>query len=795
MSPLPEAFDLRLEMRSDWHVGTGEGEPGGIDRLIARDPAGLPYIPAKTLTGIWRDACETVVEALDEGLSGPWHAWLDWIFGSQPARVSGGSPAHERAPVPAALSIRSAHLLPQLRAALRGGGAQRELLRRELSIVKPSVAIDAASGRAKDKQLRFDEMARKGMTLRAACQLGAVEDTVPREASVLLLAGLSLVERMGGKRRRGAGRCRWQVGGLDEDDLERAWTWLEACASPAAPPVPISSRPAITSLVGLESAAAEAGDWFDVVLDVALKQPLLVSSRVLGNTVESLDFVPGASLMVPLANRLRAIGFDAWPSIVSGRLRILPAYVDVQEARGLPVPLCLGGSKLGAALPDCGEAAAPGDRGWIVNRMVETPASDAGPMRPFRNGYVGAVEDRVPWYRQTPLEGRTHSTIEDVTQRPTAAVGGVYSYRAIATGTQLRSVLRLHPDVSRKLADLDARWWERLRFSTSLGRSRKDDYGSVRIEAAAPRAVPPAELPGDGVLRVWLLSDTLIRDPETLRPDPTPDGLARHIGNRIGVGLKPGRSFVRRRRIDSWHARWGQPRPSLMAIQAGSCVELRACGDEASIDMKALRNLVAEGLGERRGEGFGDVQIGGPLLDDALSGRPWPEPPSAQGADAADEAGFNRIGQDSPSWSLARDIETSAWRAAIRRSALARAASADFRKRALGFTSTKPPASQLGALRDAVGQRAGPDGQDWARAWLEALRRVDGRKAKWPPGALDCVQRLLSEPNLVWELLEGDDYPVLTSDGATALETELWMDAVETVVDACVRAQLRERGD
>jgi CRISPR-associated protein Csx10 len=47
--PLNESFRLRLTMLSDWHIGSGTGRPGNVDRLIVRDSDGLPFAPAKTL--------------------------------------------------------------------------------------------------------------------------------------------------------------------------------------------------------------------------------------------------------------------------------------------------------------------------------------------------------------------------------------------------------------------------------------------------------------------------------------------------------------------------------------------------------------------------------------------------------------------------------------------------------------------------------------------------------------------------------------------------------------------------
>ena len=56
VSGLQGEFPVRVLMLSDWIVGTGEGRVGEVDATVRRDADGLPFVPAKTLTGIWRDA-------------------------------------------------------------------------------------------------------------------------------------------------------------------------------------------------------------------------------------------------------------------------------------------------------------------------------------------------------------------------------------------------------------------------------------------------------------------------------------------------------------------------------------------------------------------------------------------------------------------------------------------------------------------------------------------------------------------------------------------------------------------
>jgi len=122
---LPECFRVRVTLQSDWHVGRGTGRPGHVDRLIARDADGLPFIPAKTLKGMWRDACERLCWGLDDGRAGAWSLVVDRLFGSQPALAARNGPAGgapqtpaRESPIESALTVRAARFGRPLRAAV-----------------------------------------------------------------------------------------------------------------------------------------------------------------------------------------------------------------------------------------------------------------------------------------------------------------------------------------------------------------------------------------------------------------------------------------------------------------------------------------------------------------------------------------------------------------------------------------------------------------------------------------------------------------------------------------------------
>ena len=204
VSALTPVFTVRVQMLSDWIVGTGEGRVGDVDATVRRDSSGLPFVPAKTLTGIWRDACEQAAGWLGgPGEDGPWQAWVDWVFGSQPDAPGDRNARAHRAPQPAALSVSPARFPLPVRLACRS----RPALQAAAVILRPGVAVSDETGVARDDMLRLEERARPG-ALEAVAEVAAPDGgDLPVAAELLLRAGAAAVDGLGGKRNRGAGRC------------------------------------------------------------------------------------------------------------------------------------------------------------------------------------------------------------------------------------------------------------------------------------------------------------------------------------------------------------------------------------------------------------------------------------------------------------------------------------------------------------------------------------------------------------------------------------------------------------
>ena len=833
MSPSPTeiAFTLTITMRSDWHVGTGGGRHGAIDRLIERDVDDLPFIPASTVRGIWRDAAERLAYGLDGGTTGStsgWAALVEALFGDQPVDRTvpdGGTPK------PGCLSIAAGRLPPDLRDALwqqaQGGDTDpgRRRLRQALTFVKPGVQIDPQSGRVTPKFLRFEEVARQGAVLTAQGRLllhGDPGDRWNRALAAVLVGSTGMVERLGGKRRRGAGRSTWSIAIDDRAVPVRDLDGAIAVLKQEAPKAPDGPAPTPAPAFG---AATPADGWETVALDLDLVTPLVIAEAVLGNVVTSFDFIPGTYLLPYVAKRLETVARGGPPvsaAITAGDIRVGHATPILGGERSLPIPLAWQREKDDTGGPD--------GKGKIYNRLVECPLTE-GQTRPMRSGYVRYDAERpkllTPEGQTRPMRSgyvrfdpnhptlltavdtvvRTHNRIDDAVQRPTE--NGVYSYEAISPGRlRYRAMVRVRTDVARRLPNWQAAVAPTDPVELRLGRATKAGYGVVRLSAGpavkagnSGRQDQAANTP----FTVWLTSDVLLRSPLLGTGSALGDWVTA-LGDALGVTVEAVEPTtpdqvtygLRLRRLESWVAAWQLPRPSLIALQAGSFVTVTAT---QTVPGPALEALERNGLGERRAEGFGEVWVDPPHLTEEASG--WSDASRKDRPERRAEAlppPLAGLPKDDPTRRFAKAVETAAWEAFVEEAAFTLANDDDWRKESLHWDAAKgkPPMSQLGALRAAMGAYADAHDVASARQWFTQMTESPARADKWGQKARAALKTMLDpkgpdDAARIWAWLEalGTPLPAPLVTDRDRLQERFRQAAVRDLLLAAMQAHKR----
>lgn len=567
---------LTVRMLSDWSVGSGRGIYASTDSVVARDADGLPFLPAKTVTGLWRDAAEALALALDEGASGPWHAWLRWVFGDQPAA---GQATGASGPRPAALSVRAARYPEVLRAHLRG----RPLLLDAVTVVRPAVAIDPLTGAAAEGMLRLEERARAGAVLVADIEIDlAHAERWP--AALLLLGGAALIDHIGGRRRRGAGRSQWEL------ELE-GWDLGALCDQAAAGPVipvPPAALPIPAGHVAEDLAEPldPARRWATTRFRIRALSPVLVGVTTRGNSAVSADHVPGATLLPIIAAALP----NTRELLARNELFVSDAAIVLEGRRALPVPRLLQRLR-DEPEADLRSAFVPSDRpGKVV-----TLSGWVAPALSWTDGTV--------LIGQPEMTTQSHAVIDDALQRPTAQSGGLFMNTALAEGSLLEFEVTVPEGTGLDLSSVVGR--------RRLGRSAKDDYGHVEIEVASheePSLPDLAEHPSEMV--VWLLSDLALPS-EQDQPGGVEAAVRAEIAHALDAVVEvpdDGRptAFLGVVRRETWQANWGLPRPSLLLVTKGSCLRVALSRPATAQQRWELEHL---GVGARRGEGLGRLAL------------------------------------------------------------------------------------------------------------------------------------------------------------------------------------------
>ncbi len=727
----PATWAVQIQFTSDWHCGTGQGDDSGADRTIARDVDGLPYVPAKELKGIWRDASERAAYGLDDGCPGPWSALVDRIFGQ------GAGKGRDPDQACALISAGDARLVAQWRAALQRSDdsetdAARRMMRDGLTLTRFGVAIDGSTGTARDDMLREIEVARAGLILEAEATI-----SVPTwQTTLVLLAGLRLVEHIGAKRRRGLGRC--QITLTRPDSL--ALVDLIAAHTDDIASLSMDDVVGMTTVSTPESPArqpdsAPATEKWRLRQRVVLRarQPLLATRAVHGNTTLGHEFVPGGGL-IPLV--LRAIDAPAQSWIRHGRIAVTEATIIVDGSRAVPTPRSLCSDDKG--------------QGWrtdpkLTADLIDEPSAAEETSRRLKpvGGWSVRRNDEFHWARPA-LSARAHAVIDDETQR--TVTDGMFVNQALEAGTLL--AFEVWDD-----GCLDGHWRpDRLPRTTSLARSRRSGYGQVDVEPQAVEdssaSVDAADHLGDVVLA--LESDSVIMD-EAGIPDPSAEGLAVWVQGRLDAALPVASTVtvddahvgvVRR---DSWFGTLAAPKPSALAIAAGSVIRLQI---QPPAPRSVIQAILDAGIGSLHVEGYGRASLREPSSGPVTIVPVAVESPRSASASGRADA---EPTENCEEWRLLRQ---QVWRSEIHRRVVDAAIPhlpGDTSSPAGRLLSPLVTASQLGSLREAARK-----GAPAVERWVSATRARPAYEKRWGAERLTSIKDLTTGIGALAEWLNSE---------------------------------------
>lgn len=366
----------------------------------------------------------------------------------------------------------------------------------------------------------------------------------------------------------------------------------------------------------------------EFALTLQLRAPLaLHQTRASVQYVGTLDSIPGTALRGALAeaylaehggpdDTFRALFLsdqvqygDLWPSLEGKQTTLLPATAQACKRHGLKHRSSLRDALLDAWVasdddkkcPECSES---------LDRM---------------SGYLCRLAP------VEPLTPRSRLRVSTAIERGTGTVARemLFTQHTLNGQFLFQGVLRVSdPTLQDELARL-----LQPAVPLFLGAGRSRGLGEVEVKSWTPAPAPEplverwsqfnkvAQRAGGDAATCYfsltLLSHLALRD-ELLRPvlgEITPQ----HFGLPEGVmwvhypGSDQPLLFLSAITVPGWNAALGLPKPDTVALRRGSVLLGQCDAGHEQVVMNCLQQIEAEGVGERRNEGFGRVAVCYPI--------------------------------------------------------------------------------------------------------------------------------------------------------------------------------------
>ena len=605
-------YVLEIVLKSPLTSAAGEGRVGLVDRDVAFDEMGLPILPGRRLKGLWREAYRDVVDAWQQ--CGQTPTSVDQIFG-----ISGQGPDSGGASIYVA------------NAELKGVSSLKEWLRylqhhkiqklhaddvvHHYATVRAQTAINRCTGAAEENTLRLTRTLKSNLIFYAPVRFM----NAPNQELINALAlGAAALQHMGTARTRGLGKVRCRLLELNKNGKSSDLT--PVLIQNNLPSISISGSSSAQISIGQPSAGARSS--LGIPTHVLRYRFTLTAAVVIPgsdgdpNTIVTRQDIPGSHLWgaaawyylnqgnhTPIDNAFRRAFLD-------GGLRFLAAYpetVDTQPLRLTPIPHSMRKFKDDEGVVDFVEGGRPKDTptkrldcryAKIGNELLETQSvkteRNYHHARASKNRRVGrALGAEVP-------DG-----------------GAFFAYEAIQAGQSFQGAVL---GSERDLTDLKV-WLQGLK-TVSIGRSRSAQYSEAEFEWIDEVPLELGELAewngfnmqqkppsSNGSLTITTLSPLL-----TVNDNGHPDVRfpTQELANALGLDvseLKLSASYTRTEMIGGYHTHLRLPRQQWPAIATGSVFMFELESDVIEKCQAHLVQLEHNGLGLRKGEGYGRIAV------------------------------------------------------------------------------------------------------------------------------------------------------------------------------------------
>ena len=608
-------YILQITLQSPLTSASGEGRVGLVDRDIAYDDLGLPILPGRRLKGLWREAYRDVTDAWTLCQQQPTPAAK--IFGESGQKSGEGE---------ASLYVGNAELeeVSLLKPWLEY--LQHQKIRKILSddvvqhfsTVRTQTAMNRRTGVAQENTLRLTRTLQPELVFRAPVQFTRHPD---KELLNALAIGAAALQHMGTARTRGLGKVRCcliacDASGQECNLTEQVLNQDSLASITVSGPVQTLKRHIITA-----SSLNRATPTHVLHYRITLKAPVVIPvADGDPNTVVTRQDIPGSHILGAAAwHYLRQAGHGPGDkefrhAFLDGGLRFLTAYPETIDARQrtLPIPVSIRQFK---------------DDENLVNLADQLPDDAARrPKKRINRRYARISQGHLET-QDVRTERNYHHARVSKDRRIGRALGAevsdggaFFQYEAIQMDETFHGVV-LGSDSDLKNLQ---KWLTGVNL-IRLGRSRSAQYGQANFEwvdGKGPEALDKlvewdgftgqlnVDVPDlDNRLIVTTLSPLLAAND---RGHPVPNFPKHELAKLLCLDtndLELSCSYTRTDLVSGYDSHLRLPRQQWPAIAAGSVFVFALKQELTEACKKRLVELESDGLGLRKGEGYGRIAI------------------------------------------------------------------------------------------------------------------------------------------------------------------------------------------
>ena len=577
-------------------IGDSGASESGVDRATVKTSDDKLYIPASTLKGIWRHACEAIARGQEkdvcdspraETMCRKDHCIICQIFGS-----------------------------PTLESRIFINDLMIDAdLETQLTAIRSGVSINRNRRVAEDHRLYFTEtsLPNAGFEFSGDVTIGS---KITDEQIDLLSAGLKYIHAIGSGKTRGLG-------------------WLS-----------IEHKETTSATQEVESIATDSETFTELSIKVTLESPIITGGRKpSGQAAETVQYIRGGLIRGAVANALLADLENSEPdddfkqlflNDGAGIFRNCYPGVNVLPATAI-------GCKNFSGFRAVNDEENHGIFDTLFQRLVAEEASLLYHPNCPNCDDDGRVEAKSGFYTQSKgcykqkiLNTRLLTRVAINRQRKVAADGLLYHLNAIdplimkgekSKNVRLYGSARVPSALVSKVADTLQKQVQRLGGGSSRGLGRvsvkvkkRDDNDTDSLEQRISKfnkefekvwetysRLPNVDIEAfdGGYFSVDLQSGAILEQNWQSSMVITEQMLQETTGCNAEVKLI--RSFANYDYVSGWNAAWKLPKETDLVTQMGSVFVFRATDIDAWIP--ALQTLESKGIGNRREEGFGQILI------------------------------------------------------------------------------------------------------------------------------------------------------------------------------------------